>query len=221
MSKSTKSSPKAATPSTPVTAPVEAIVKRLNPLIRGWSNYFRIGVAHETFTKLDRWMFDRQVRYVRRLHPGKPYDWKQERYWGRLNLDRADRWVFGDKRKAIALYKFAWTAIQRHILIQDAASPDDPGLLQYFQQRAKRQVAELVPSKQRIARKQNYQCPICKMSLFTGEALQVHHVQPRHRGGSDAYSNLRLLHTTCHQQVHSKAFNATVSKNFQSRLSSA
>ena len=52
---------------------VEVIVKRLNPIIRGWSNYFRIGVAYETFTKLDRWMFDRQVRYVRRMHPRKNY----------------------------------------------------------------------------------------------------------------------------------------------------
>ena len=52
---------------------VEVIVKRLNPIIRGWSNYFRTGVAYETFTKLDRWMFDRQVRYVRRMHPRKKY----------------------------------------------------------------------------------------------------------------------------------------------------
>ncbi len=70
---------------------VEVIVKRLNPIIRGWSNYFRTGVAYETFTKLDRWMFDRQVRYVRRMHPRKNYAWKQAKYWGRLNLDRRDK----------------------------------------------------------------------------------------------------------------------------------
>lgn len=33
------------------TGRVEVIVKRLNPIIRGWSNYFRTGVAYETFTK--------------------------------------------------------------------------------------------------------------------------------------------------------------------------
>ena len=73
------------------TGRVEVIVKRLNPIIRGWSNYFRTGVAYETFTKLDRWMFDRQVRYVRRMHPRKNYAWKQAKYWGRLNLDRQDK----------------------------------------------------------------------------------------------------------------------------------
>lgn len=201
---------------------VEVIVKRLNPIIRGWSNYFRTGVAYETFTKLDRWMFDRQVRYVRRMHPRKNYAWKQAKYWGRLNLDRQDKWVFGDKQTGMALQKFIWTPIQRHILIQHTASPDDPSLRAYWQKRSQRKSAELVPSKQRIARRQNYQCPVCKTSLFTDEALHVHHVKPKQEGGNDTYSNLRLVHVTCHQQVHSKAFAATQMKQGTlSRLSSA
>lgn len=202
---------------------VEVIVKRLNPIIRGWSNYFRIGVAYETFTKLDRWMVDRQVRYVRRMHPRKNYVWKQNKYWGRLNLDRQDKWVFGDKQTGMALQKFVWTPIQRHILIEHTASPDDPGLRVYWQKRTQRKAAELIPSKQRIARRQNYQCPVCKTSLFTDEALHVHHVKPKQEGGSDAYSNLRLVHVTCHQQIHSKAFAVTTKpkQETRSRLSSA
>ena len=204
------------------TQPVEVIVKRLNPIIRGWSNYFRTGVAYETFTKLDRWMFNRQVRYVRRMHPRKKYAWKQAKYWGRLNLDRQDKWVFGDKQTGMVLQKFVWTPIQRHTLIQHTASPDDPGLRAYWQKRTQRKSAELVPSKQRIARRQNYQCPVCKTSLFTDEALHVHHVKPKQEGGSDAYSNLRLVHVTCHQQVHSKVFATTKTKQGAlSRLSSA
>ncbi|MBC3789173.1 HNH endonuclease [Spirosoma utsteinense] len=167
-------------------------------------------------------MFDRQVRYVRRMHPRKNYAWKQAKYWGRLNLDRQDKWVFGDKQKGMALQKFVWTPIQRHILIQHTASPDDPSLRAYWQKRSQRKSAELVPSKQRIARRQNHQCPVCKTSLFTDEALHVHHIKPKQEGGSDAYSNLRLVHVTCHQQVHSKAFAATEMKQRTlSRLSSA
>lgn len=41
---------------------VIAVVKRLNPIIRGWANYFRIGVAGEVFHTLDGWMFVREVR---------------------------------------------------------------------------------------------------------------------------------------------------------------
>jgi RNA-directed DNA polymerase len=41
---------------------VLAIIKRLNPIIRGWANYFRSGVSCEIFHSLDRWMFHRAVR---------------------------------------------------------------------------------------------------------------------------------------------------------------
>jgi RNA-directed DNA polymerase len=50
-----------------------ALLKRLNPIIRGWANYFRIGVAAETFRMLNHWMFLRERRYVKRTHPTKPW----------------------------------------------------------------------------------------------------------------------------------------------------
>lgn len=51
--------------------PVKAIVAKLNPIIRGWSNYFRVGASSETFNKLDKWIFHREKRYAKRMHPGK------------------------------------------------------------------------------------------------------------------------------------------------------
>jgi RNA-directed DNA polymerase len=33
---------------------VMEILKRLNPIVRGWANYFRIGVSKHTFETLDR-----------------------------------------------------------------------------------------------------------------------------------------------------------------------
>jgi RNA-directed DNA polymerase len=42
-----------------------AMVTRLNPIIRGWANYFRIGVAKEIFRNLDRGMFHKAFRYAK------------------------------------------------------------------------------------------------------------------------------------------------------------
>jgi RNA-directed DNA polymerase len=75
---------------------VSAVLWRLNPIVRGWANYFRVGVASETFGKLDRWMHHRATRYVRSTHPCKPWRWARDRYWGKLNPERDDRWVFGN-----------------------------------------------------------------------------------------------------------------------------
>jgi RNA-directed DNA polymerase len=186
-----------------------AVVRKLNPIIRGWANYFRIGVAKETFTKLDTWMFQRERLYVKRSHPNKPWYWKQKRYWGRLNLTRKDEWVFGDKRSGRFLLRFAWSAIERHILVQGTHSPDNPSLKRYWEMRNKAQVKNLIPSEQQIAKKQNYVCDVCRESLFNGEELHTHHVKPKKDGGKDTYHNLRLVHLYCHQQIHSKMSNGT------------
>jgi len=181
---------------------VLAIIKRLNPMIRGWANYFRSGVSREIFHSLDRWMFHRTVRYVKHTHPKKPRYWRQSQYWGRLNLERSDRWVFGDKTTGMHLLKFSWFKIERHILVRGKSSADDPNLKTYWQNREKAKAKSLTPSKQKIAKNQGYSCPKCGESLFNGEELHVHHIEPKQRGGRDSYENLQLLHLYCHQQTH-------------------
>jgi len=181
---------------------VTAQITRLNPIIRGWANYFRIGVAKVIFNKLDAWMFHRAFRYASRTHPNKPWHWKQKRYWGRMNLARKDNWVFGDKRTGGLLLKFAWFDIQRHALVPGTHSPDNPSLWEYWQDRKKIHVRNLPPSEQRIAKNQKYVCEVCRESLFNGEELHTHHVKPKKDGGKDTYRNLKLVHLYCHQQIH-------------------
>jgi RNA-directed DNA polymerase len=183
---------------------VPAVVKRLNPIIRGWANYFRIGVAKVIFTKLDHWMLFREQRYASRTHPKKTWNWKHRQYWGRINLARKDNWVFGDKRTGRFLLKFSWFDIRRHALVPSTYSPDDPSLKKYWQERIKTHVKDLASGEQRIAKNQKYVCEVCKESLFNGEELQTHHVKPKSEGGKDTYHNLRLVHLYCHQQIHSK-----------------
>ena len=51
---------------------MSALLKALNPVIRGWTNYYRSVVSKTTFNHLDKWMFGRCVRYARFRHPAKP-----------------------------------------------------------------------------------------------------------------------------------------------------
>jgi RNA-directed DNA polymerase len=184
---------------------VPAILRRLNPMIRGWANYHRTGTAKETFSKLDTWMFRREVRYVKHTHPTKPKEWTQSRYWGRLNLDRNDHWVFGNKHTGAYLLKFSWFPIERHTLVKGRASPDNPALKDYWKERQAAKAKDLTPRKQKLAQRQHGVCPYCKESLFNEEELHVHHRQPRKQGGKDTYGNLQLVHLFCHQRIHAKA----------------
>lgn len=183
---------------------VQQVTTRLNPIIRGWANYFRIGISSQTFKALDYWMFRREVRYVHYQHPTKPTYWQNARYWGKLHRQKNDNWVFGDKQTGIALLKFSWFNIHRHVLVTGAASPDDPALIEYWTQRQSRLAQVLSPSRRKIAWRQQHMCDRCGEPLLNGEELHVHHEQWRSRGGGNKYENLTLRHLYCHQQIHGR-----------------
>lgn len=183
---------------------VGAVVKRLNPIIRGWANYYRPYVSYKTFQALDDWMFPREVRYVKHTHPKKPKYWTQARYWGNLHRKRSDNWVFGNKHTGVALLKFSWFNIQRHTLVKGAASSDDPALTEYWVARQPKRASALSPSQEKIAQRQGYVCERCGDWLLNDEELHVHHEAWRSRGGKNKYENLTLRHLYCHQQIHAR-----------------
>src|SRR5712691_9950753 len=183
---------------------VQSVLSKLNPIIRGWANYFRTAVAKEIFSKLDSWMYYKADRYTRRMHPKKSTDWRHRKYWGRFHLERLDPWVFGDKQTGGHLLKFSWFPIERHVLVKGRASPDDPSLKDYWMKRQAAQAKDLTFSKQKLAKRQHGRCPECGDSLFNEEELQVHHLLARSQGGTNSYSNLALVHLLCHQHIHAK-----------------
>jgi len=46
------------------------LLRRLNPVLRGWCNYFRHGVSKRTFSYLDHYAFWRVVTWIRKRHVG-------------------------------------------------------------------------------------------------------------------------------------------------------
>jgi RNA-directed DNA polymerase len=180
---------------------IQTVLWRLNPVVRGWANYFRTGVSSETFNKLDNWMFLRAGRHVRRAHPRKSNDWLAGRYWGKLNRERNDHWVFGDKRTGRYLLKFRWFKIERHVMVRGTASPDDPALREYWWARQRVNIRHLTRGDVELADRQDWSCPVCGMALANGEPLERHHRHPRSEGGIDGPANRVLVHLYCHQQL--------------------
>lgn len=181
---------------------VKKVIEKLNPIIRGIANYLRKAVSSETFAKLDNYVHKREYRYAIQTHPKKSNKWRNERYWGKLNLNRMDVWVFGDKNTGQHILKFQWFKIDRHTLVKGRFSPDDPSLKEYWEERSKAKAKDQSPSMQKLANKQGCKCLVCGESLFNGEEIHKHHIIPRAEGGKDTYNNLRLVHLLCHHQVH-------------------
>lgn len=62
---------------------IRDVIADLNPVLRGWGNYFRTGNAHHKFVELDSyvwWRLKRLLvkRYGRNLHAGRADDWTRD-----------------------------------------------------------------------------------------------------------------------------------------------
>jgi RNA-directed DNA polymerase len=181
---------------------VPAVLRKLNPIIRGWAGYYRTVVAAKVFERMDAWVFPRAKRSAMHTHPKKPWGWRKDRYGGRLNQERQDHWVFGDKHSGAYRLKFSWFKIVRHVMARGKASPDDPSLRDYWGTRRKVNIRHLSDRDVKLAEAQDWTCPVCGMHLRKNEELHRHHKQPRGKGGTDALGNLELVHRDCHQQRH-------------------
>ena len=139
-----------------------AVVFRLNPVVRGWSAFYRSVVSSRVFTGLDHYVWHITYRWARRSHPNKSRIWVATRYFGLFNKSRRDRWVFGDRVSGAYLTKFSWTKIVRHVPVRGRASPDDPALDEYWAVRRRQRKAPPVDEHTaRLLRAQGGRCPSC------------------------------------------------------------
>ena len=141
------------------------VIKKLNPIIRGWAAYYRTQVSAEIFGSLDQYLWELTFKWARFSHANKPTRWVVGRYYNRFNKARQDRWVFGDRNSGAYLHKFAWTSIVRHQIVDGAASPDDPALADYWAKRRRKAPLPIDKTSRWLIKAQDGRCPICQDAL--------------------------------------------------------
>ncbi len=116
----------------------ERLLRKLNPLLRGWANYYRHGAAKRTFEKVDYYVSHKIGRGITRRHPHKSRAWKQRKYFSAAGETGAFSVRVHSQRgesRVLQLYRVDSTKIERHIKIQGAANPFDPRYTEYFAKR--------------------------------------------------------------------------------------
>ena len=101
------------------------MIRKLNPIIRGWANYYRTQVSSEVFNALDQHLWRLTWKWARFSHQNKPKSWVCARYYGKFNKSGGPM-GFGDRKSGAYMHKVCWTRIVRHQLVHRGASPDDP-----------------------------------------------------------------------------------------------
>jgi RNA-directed DNA polymerase len=190
----------------------ESLVKKLNPILQGFANYYKGVVSKDAFNYISHRMWQYLWRWAKRRHPNKSIKWVRKRYFKTIN---GNKWTFATitsdrrgKEKDLILYPIAYTPIERHVKVKGNASPDDPSLKEYWEKRHQKygkSYWERNSRNYKIAENQNWKCPICGEPLFNEEELDTHHISPVAQGGLDSIENLQHLHRTCHKQEHSKS----------------
>src|ERR1700674_399624 len=72
-----------------VSWPVEIVIAKINPILRGWVNYFRVGHSSSCFSMVKRWVEKKVRRHLMRARGRKGFGWKRwssERLYDRLGL---------------------------------------------------------------------------------------------------------------------------------------
>ena len=138
-----------------------AVLAAICPITRGWASFYRPVVSKKTFASVDDYLRQLTCKRACRSHPGKPKSRIVRRYFGQFNPSRHNNWVSGDAASGACLPLLAWTPIIRHRKVTCRASPYDPALAAYRDQRRGRNQPPPGRSTLHLPQGQHGRCALC------------------------------------------------------------
>jgi len=178
------------------------IVRKLNPIIIGWTNYFRF--SHFLTTRIggamEQIMFNKLLYWgKRKLNSGNVLMSSYDKFWPRVEDRR--QFAFKDREGeyiSIALYRKVakGTSLVKYVKVKGEVSVYN-GHLEYWSRRAitpdlKTQV------KEKLLKRQKYKCLSCGKTFLPFDIIETDHITPIAGGGSHKITNLQLIHAICH-----------------------
>ena len=128
-----------------VGAPMAALVKKLNAVLRGWANYHRHVVASDAFKRIDTYVYEQLWQMIKKRHNKKPVNWLSKEYWSAAGKNVFAVCVKAEK-KLYQVLRISSIGIQRHIKIKADANPYLPEYAGYFWRRRNRKASKLLPA---------------------------------------------------------------------------
>lgn len=183
-----------------------SLIRRLGPVIRGWSNYQRHVVSSRIFSHTARQLMTKLMAWARRKHRLRTKTWIYSKYLrrleGRLRLGYTgtasttmdERWVF--------LKDHTDVTVERHVKVRGDRSPYDGDWI-YWGTRGRKTVGG-TPALRLLLQRQKGRCAICRLFFKPTDIMEMDHIKPQRRGGLRRMHNLQLLHGHCHQAKHAR-----------------
>lgn len=99
------------------------LLRRLNPVLRGWCNYFCHGVSSDTFDYLDHYAFWRVVGWLRKRHPKLNWGTVHRRFLPGWEVREGPVEMFRPRKVAVSRYRYRGTRIPTPWASEAAGAP--------------------------------------------------------------------------------------------------
>lgn len=183
----------------------ETLIRKLNPVIRGWVNNQRYVVSSKVFSRVDYEIYKSLWQWAKRRHKKKSHKWIAQKYWHHIG---SRQWTFSvpyenQSTEGEPLYcklEYATdTKIIRFKKIVAEANPFDEYWTDYFEEREGEKLLNSTKGREKLLtiwRRQHRRCPVCGDLITSETGFKVH---------TPAGKNSRkiMVHKECHEETHS------------------
>lgn len=183
----------------------ETLIRKLNPVIRGWVNNQRYVVSSKVFSRVDYEIYKCLWQWAKRRHKKKGRKWIAQKYWHHIG---SRQWTFSvpyenQSTEGEPLYcklEYATdTKIIRFKKIVAEANPFDEYWTDYFEEREGEKLLNSTKGREKLLtiwRRQHRRCPVCGELITSETGFKVHTPVGKN-------SQKIMVHKECHEEVHS------------------
>ena len=112
---------------------IEESIIKLNYLINGVGNYWKLGSNKQTFRKMDKYILEILFRQTKRWHPKKSSKWIVNKYFKISNHPiHKWKWTFTDQKSGKQVDRMFWINIKYGKCARHKATPYDVEYEEYF-----------------------------------------------------------------------------------------
>jgi len=112
---------------------LEQSIIKLNYLINGVGNYWKMGTNKKLFSKMDHYIYELWMRQIKRWHPNKSVRWRVNKYFKMSKHPGHNyKWTFTDPNTGIQVDMMYWIKIKYPRCIKYNATPYDSEYEDYF-----------------------------------------------------------------------------------------
>ena len=183
----------------------ETLIRKLNPVIRGWVNNQRYVVSSKVFSRVDYEIYKCLWQWAKRRHKKKSHKWIAQKYWHHIG---SRQWTFSvpyenQSTEGEPLYcklEYATdTKIIRFKKIVAEANPFDEYWTDYFEEREGEKLLNSTKGREKLLtiwRRQHRRCPVCGDLITSETGFKVHTPAGK--------NSLKIMvHKECHEEIHS------------------